>query len=299
MTDQNVSSIAIKTLLEGNNKRLLDLVPKGISPKVYIELIKTQILGTDRQGNHRSDEDLLYFLYVANRTGLDPITKQIYAVYRWDNRLGAEKMTVQTGIDGMRLVAQRNGHYAGQDDVIYLPTDEATKYPIKATVTVYKIIESQRVGFTATARWNEYVQKDKSGQATTMWDTKPYLMLGKCAEALALRKAFPNELSGVYSEDEMAQVNNPISELPKPTTRTSGKQPQVIHGKPEEQNALTAPIGTPETAQLDKTQNLPLPYKKEQQEIKQVVPDLGAMRQALADTEAKARETKTQKAIDK
>jgi len=207
---------AVSLIREGKNARLKSLIPEGQSPKVYVDLIKNQVLGTDKQGNQRSDEDLLLFLYTCKRTGLDPLTKQIYAVYRWDSRVGAEKMTIQTGIDGMRLVAQRSGQYAGQDDVIYTPQDEADPHPNKASVTVYKQIKGSRVSFSASARWLEYVQTTKDGKPSGMWSKMPYLMLGKCAEALALRKAFPNELSGIYSEDEMTQAEKPLAELPVP-----------------------------------------------------------------------------------
>lgn len=208
---------AVSLIREGRNARLKTLIPDGQSPKVYVDLIKAQVMGVDKQGNARPDEDLLLFLYTCKRTGLDPLTNQIYAVYRWDNRFGRERMTIQTGIDGMRLVAERSGKYAGQDDVKYLPEDEADPQPTKATVSVYKQIKGTRVAFTASARWLEYVQTTKDGKPMGLWTKMPYLMLGKCAEALALRKAFPNELSGIYSEDEMTQADKPLADLPTPT----------------------------------------------------------------------------------
>lgn len=228
----------IELITEGKTPKLLNLVPKGHSPKIYLDLIKTQIMGVDKNNQPRPDDDLLLFLYVAKRTGLDPLTKQIYAIYRWNSRQGKEVMTIQTSIDGMRLVAQRTKQYAGQDDVVYLPIDESTKYPTKASVTVYKIIESQKVPFTASARWAEYVQKDAKGLPTQMWDHMPYLMLGKCAEALALRKAFPNELSGIYTDEEMAQSQNPLAGLTTPDR--FNKPVEVVHGAPDE-----TPVNTP------------------------------------------------------
>jgi phage recombination protein Bet len=230
----------VELITEGKTPKLLSLVPKGHSPKVYLDLVKTQVMGVDKQGKERPDEDLLLFLYVAKRTGLDPLTKQIYAIYRWNNRQGKELMTIQSSIDGMRLVAQRTKQYSGQDDVIYLPIDESTKYPKKASVTVYKAIEGNKVGFTASARWAEYVQTDAKGMPTHMWDHMPYLMLGKCAEALALRKAFPNELSGIYAEEEMAQSANPVSNLIAPS-RFEKKNIEVVHGAPDEDQTSTPP----------------------------------------------------------
>ncbi len=143
--------------------------------------------------------DLELFLYTCKRTGLDPLARQIYALPR------AGKMTIQTGIDGYRVIADRTGKLAGISD--YLFDSEDKPFPAKATVTVRKLMDGGILGdFTATARWGEY----QAGGP--MWKKMPYLMLGKCAEALALRKAFPADLSGVYTTEEMAQADNPAAD---------------------------------------------------------------------------------------
>lgn len=193
-------------------KGLIKYVPDGHSPKMYIKMA-TYLMGTDSKGNPRPTEDLAIFLITCKRTGLDPIAKQIYPIYRWDSKLGAEKLTIQTAIDGFRAVAESTDLYAGSDDAIF---EEQDGKPIKATVTVYKLnkITGERMPVTASARWNEYYPGEKNGM---MWKKMPYNQLAKCAEALALRKAFPKDLSGVYSEDEMAQSKN--YELPTPKTK--------------------------------------------------------------------------------
>ena len=154
-----------------------------------------------------TDNELKLFLYQCSRTGLDPLSKQIHFIKR------GGKATIQTGIDGFRAIAERTGQYAGNDD--YLFNNDMTMYemlkaemsnPITATATVYKIVGGVRVSFSATAIWDAYCPK---GNESFMWKKMPYLMLGKCAEALALRKAFPNDLSGVYTDDEMAQAQAP------------------------------------------------------------------------------------------
>jgi hypothetical protein len=137
----------------------------------------------------------------------------------------------------MRLVAQRTKQYAGQDDVVY--DSEELKYPKKASVTVHKIIDGQKVPFTASARWAEYVQTDAKGMPIVMWERMPYLMLGKCAESLALRKAFPNELSGIYSEEEMGQSKNILEGITPPVR--SNKPIEVVHGAPDEEQTATPP----------------------------------------------------------
>lgn len=159
-----------------------------------------------------TDLELQLFLYTAKRTGLDPLTRQIYAIKRWNSQAGKETMTIQTGIDGYRLIADRTNKLAGIADAVF-DTEEAP-HPGKATVTVTKIIDGMKCEFTASARWSEYVQTKKGGDPTAMWVKMPYLMLGKCAEALALRKAFPADLSGVYTFEEMSQAD---TESPKET----------------------------------------------------------------------------------
>ena len=262
----------IQKIADGKLPKLMSLVPKDQSPKLYVDLIKSQIMGVDAKGNSRSDEDMLLFMYVAKRTGLDPLTKQIYAIFRWDSRQGKERMTIQASIDGMRLVAQRTKGYAGQDDVIY--DDESKTYPGKATVTVYKLMGGERVSFTASARWGEYCQKDSKGMPMIMWAKMPYLMLGKCAEALALRKAFPNELSGIYAPEEMAQESNILGGLEAPTRFK--KEIEVISGAPADDSTKS---------ELN-IQVEDMPEPKTNGEAKVVLgttekPDLSAMRKAL------------------
>ena len=168
-----------------------------------VELIKRTV------AKNANDDQLALFLHQAQRTGLDPLSKQIHCIMRWNNREKRYDMSIQTAIDGYRLVADRTGKYAGSDD--YRFNEGLTQFehlqvgephPVTATVTVYKIVAGQRVPFTATAAWAAYCP---GGNQAFMWNKMPHLMLGKCAEALALRKAFPAELSGMYVREEMDQ----------------------------------------------------------------------------------------------
>jgi len=153
-----------------------------------------------------TDSELALFVHICNRTQLDPFAKQIYAIKRWDSNLRREVMTPQTSIDGYRLTAARTGEHAGTDDAVF-DTDTAPN-PRWAKVTVYRLVKGQRQPFTATARWDEYVQTTKDHNPTHMWRKMPYGQLAKCAESLALRKAFPAELSGLYTKEEMGQADN-------------------------------------------------------------------------------------------
>lgn len=176
-----------------------------------------------------SDDELRLFVQVCKGANLNPFLRQVHLVPRWDSKLGAEVRAIQVGIDGFRAVAESSGAYAGNDDPIFdgeheipytkyenkKPIDSKLTVPAKATVTVYKLMDGQRYGFTATARWEEYYPGQKMG---FQWHIRPYLMLGKCAEALALRKAFPKLLSGMYAAEEMdrtAQTDNEAAKTQK------------------------------------------------------------------------------------
>ena len=146
-----------------------------------------------------TDDELQLFILMAARKGLDPFGNEIYFT-KHRNKDGSEKMTVITGIGGYRKIADRTGKYAGNDEPVF---DKEDPRPSKATVTVWKLVGGVRCPFTATARWKEYYPGDTKG---FKWNQSPCLMLGKCAEALALRKAFPDEMSGLYVKEEMDQV---------------------------------------------------------------------------------------------
>jgi phage recombination protein Bet len=202
-----------------------------------------------------SNDELELFVAVCNRTRLDPFARQIYAIKRnqWnpDARRSEPKMNIQISIDGARLVANRSEQYAGQTPVWYCGEDgqwtdvwlDDENPPKAAKVGVY------RNGFVepmwATATWKQYAQvtKDRNSQTerpTAMWAKMPALMLGKCAEMLALRKAFPMELSGLYSAEEMDQADNGAAAVPPPAAdkptrskRSRTRKPPVVADEPE------------------------------------------------------------------
>ena len=145
-----------------------------------------------------SADELELFFHQARRAGLDPLAKQIYFVKRQG------KGVVQVGIDGLRLIADRTGQYAGSDDAEFVGST-SNGYPASARVTVYKMVHGLRCAFSATARWDEYYPGDSQG---FQWKRMPHAMLAKCSEALALRKAFPADMSGLYVHEEMEQAGS-------------------------------------------------------------------------------------------
>ena len=183
-----------------DSKAIQKLIPDfAPSPKIYFNTIKEQILG-----NNGSMADLIYFLQVAKRTNLDPTIRQIYAIFRWDKALGRQKMSIQTGVDGLRSVAERTGYYAGSSEAEFTYIKDG-QYPDKARITVYKLNPKtgERMPTSASAKWSEY----KPSQNDFMWKKMPETMLSKCAEAKALRKAFP-VTQGLYSTAEMNQADD-------------------------------------------------------------------------------------------
>jgi phage recombination protein Bet len=175
-----------------------------------------------------TDIELTFFINVCQKTGLDPMMKQIYAVKR------SGQMTIQTAIDGYRLIAERTGRYSPGKESTYTYKDDklvsATSYVKKQTRdgTWHEV--------SVCAHFDEY----KPRYQNQIWSNMPHVMLAKCAEALALRKAFPNELSGVYTSEEMAQSQTTISDeqahelqelLDKCSADNQEKMNTYLHGK--------------------------------------------------------------------
>jgi len=149
-----------------------------------------------------TNEEFEIFLMACTKTQLDPFMRQIYAVKR------GSTMTIQTGIDGYRLIAERTGCYAPGPEPTYVYDSEGRLQ----SATAY-IKKQTRDGtwhtISASAYLDEYCQRTKEGYPMGMWRNMARTMLFECAEAQALRKAFPAEMSGIYTKEEMEQADSP------------------------------------------------------------------------------------------
>ena len=174
-----------------------------------VDLIRDQIMPG------ATDPELMLFVQVASSRGLDPFRKHIYAVSRRakEGNNWVDKWSYQVSIDGLRLIAERTGKYEGQTLTQWCGPDGRWRDvwldpgpPAAAKVGVYK--KGAIEPLYAVALYRTYVQTKQDGSPTKFWESMPELMLAKCAESLALRKAFPEEAGGLFTNEEMGQADN-------------------------------------------------------------------------------------------
>lgn len=201
------------------------------------------ILSTFLGGASRDEAAVL--LEIVKRRRLDPFSRQVYFVKRWDSAKREEVWAIQTSIDGLRSIADRTGSYEGQTKPEWCGADGVwrdvwldKKPPTAARVGVYKT--HFREPAYGIARYDAYVQTKKDGSPTQFWTKMPDLMLAKCAEALAIRKAFPEDTSGLYVPEEMGEAGESeakalpaAAEAPHVTNPTIAAAAQVLDGKVE------------------------------------------------------------------
>ncbi len=189
-----------------------------------------------------TDDAIRMVLSYCKARGLDPMKKPCHIVpmkVKLPNGKEQWRDVVFPGIYELRTTAQKTGDYMGQDDTEFGETIEmfGQEVPSTAKVTVHRWHDKsgQRVSFSATARFSEYCGTkvwDNVEKLNQRWSKAPFQMLEKCAEAAALRKAFPDELGGEMAAEEMDAASPPPAE-PRGKPPTQKPQSTVIDGKAE------------------------------------------------------------------
>ena len=208
--------------------------PWALRPEQVGLLKRTVAKGT-------TDDEFALFLWVAKKHKLDPMTRQLHAVKRWSKAENRKVMAIQIGIDGYRSLAARNHpDYGGVDEPEYESAPGGGL--LLARVRVWK------KGFehptVAVAFWAEYAPLDLGKPEAWAWAKMPKGQLGKCAEALALRKAYP-DLSDIYADEEMAQADDDYSEQGREIT-VEGHRPsdaKVIEASNERHAEVVRELG--------------------------------------------------------
>lgn len=178
------------------------------------------------------------FVYICKHSRLDPFLKQIYPVKRYDPNAGKSVMICQTSIDGYRLIADRTGCYAPGPAPTFHYDDKGNF--ISAEAHVKKLTKDGTWHtISAIAFYDEYVQKKKDGTPTSMWNNMKRSQTAKCAEALALRKAFPYEMSSIRTDEEMQQadveiINAKIEEKKLISSEQAAQLQDLLKGCPKD-----------------------------------------------------------------
>lgn len=191
----------------------------GLKERFGIDQTEWRALVESTFPSARSVGAVILALAYCKARNLDPFKKTVHIVPIWDKERGCEVETVWPGIAEYRTTASRTAAYAGHDEVVHGPMIEQSwedtgrdgkkygdvkiKFPEWSQMTVYRIVQGQRCAFPGPkVYWLETYACKKSGCPNTMWADRPIGMIDKCAEAAALRSAFPEELGGEPSYEE-------------------------------------------------------------------------------------------------
>lgn len=180
-----------------------------------------------------SDETLYNaFIELCRRRALDPFADQAYPKVIFDNTLKTRTVKLVVQIAGFRVIAHRTGLYTGCDANEF-DRDDAGRI-IRARTVVYRQVGERRCAFEGEALLAEYAGIP-SDVDTAFRSEMPETWLGKCSEACALRRAFPEALSGMYTPEEMARANslqprggvNPTVDQDGSRTEPTEEQPAI------------------------------------------------------------------------
>lgn len=208
---------------------IVPLSPLAVAPKDFsaqdLKLIKRTVAADT------TDDEFSLFVSYCRALQLDPRRKQIYCLVYNKDKPEKRKMSIIVGIDGFRSIAARTGNYRPDDEPTAFVYDEAAKGPanptglVSASLRVWQYSHGQWFKVSGEARWSEFApiedewmwnsetgKRAKTGAQKPggKWADMPTIMLAKCAEAQALRKAWPDHFANVYAPEEMDQAQAEI-----------------------------------------------------------------------------------------
>lgn len=154
-----------------------------------------------------TDPEFMLFAEMCRATGLNPATKEIWAI-----KAGG-RLQLMTGINGFLKIANSHPQFDGME--VSFEHDEKG-FLVSSTAKVYR--KDRKFPSVATAYLAEY------GKPTPIWKQMPTIMLSKCAKSLAIREAFINELGGLYTAEEMP------NEFAPPKTYEAPPIDHTVHG---------------------------------------------------------------------
>lgn len=203
---QELVEVVCETILTETRGAKMELVKnEGVCAKTVdafhgldrekIDLLKSTIC------KGASDNELQLFLIVAKSAGLDPFFKQIYAL-----PIGGKFVNV-VSIDGLRLLADRTNKYLPGADTKYTYDEQGKLFSAEAFVS--KFSQGGWHQRSVSVKWKEYCPVDSYNRPKGLWATKPETMLSKVAEPHCLRKCFPAEMRGLYTQEELDAADNP------------------------------------------------------------------------------------------
>lgn len=152
------------------------------------------------------------FIHICRAVQLDPLRRQIYAFVFGKNNPQYRRMSVVTGIDGYRAIAERTKNYRPDDRAPRIEYDEAARHPgknphgiVRAEVTVYKHAHGEWFPVVGEAHWDEYapIKGEALDDKKENWRKMARVMIAKCAEAQAIRRAWPDDFSSLEVEEEV------------------------------------------------------------------------------------------------
>ena len=192
--------------------------PRALAQTLTFTPAQRQII-LDTYANGASEEEFAALLEIASARNLDPRLRQVWFVRRWDSQRRREVWACQVSIDGLRAIAERTGLYDGQDETEF--EHDAQGNLVSARATVYRRDWSRPC--SVRVYLDEFVQRTKEGKPTQFWAKSPRMMLAKCAETAALRKAFSEVLSGLSVPEDVQDEAPAVAQVAD--RRTARKAP--------------------------------------------------------------------------